>query len=148
MPITKTYLPPEARTVQNEDGTETTKMVTPWEVKWEKDEKKDPEGKERHELDDVFKDSAPQMMHDGWKEWDAIGETTITKPDGSTDVVRADKEHLYRSQPGFCVHATRPTFTCNVPWEGSLKREGITRQRILYKDGERIVLEEKHGYHA
>lgn len=143
MPITKTYLPPEARTVKNPDGTETTKMVTPWEVKWEKDEKKDPEGKERHELDDVFKDSGPEMMHEGFNEWKSIGETKITRPDGSTDIVRADKEELYRRQPGFCVKATRPTFTVNVPWIGSLRRQGITRQRILYRDGVSTVLMEK-----
>jgi len=140
MPIEKTYLPPEARTERQPDGTWKTKMVTPWEIK--------ATGKEVNELSDAFKDSGPAMMHESWKEWKSIGEETITKPDGSTDTVRADKLDQYRQMPGFCVSATRPTFTVNVPWEGSLRKQGITRQRILYKDGQAVILEEKHGYHA
>lgn len=147
MPIEKVYLPPEPRTVQNSDGTETTKTVHPWEVRWTKDEKGDPEGKERHELDDMFKESGPDMFHEGLTEWEKVGETKITRPDGSIDTVRADKEQLYRDQPGFCVKAVRPTFTVNVPWSGSLRREGITRQRILYKNGVKTVLMEKRYGH-
>lgn len=135
MPIEKVYLPKEARIVKQPDGTTKTEIVEPYEIK--------ATGKEVYELQDAFKDSGPAMMHDGWKEWNSIGETTITRPDGSTDVVRADKEEMYRSQPGFCVTATRPTFTCNVPWEGSMKARGLRREKILYKNGERIVLEAK-----
>lgn len=141
MPIEKVWLPPEKRTVKNPDGTETTKTVNPWEIR--------ASGKEVNELSDAFKDSGPEMMHEGWKEWNSIGETTITKPDGSTDVVRADKEHLYQAMPGFCKSATRPTFTVNVPWTGSMKKEGITRARYRYENGERVTVEEKRiGYHS
>ena len=134
--LEKRYFRPEARIVKNDDGTQTQKTVEPWEVH--------ATGKKCYELKGAFKDSAPQMMQDGWKEWQKIGEVTITKPDGSTDVVRADKEQMYRDQPGFCVHATKPTFTCNVPWEGSMRRLGIKRQRVgkhvtetWYHDGRR-----------
>jgi len=131
MPIEKKWFPPEARL--QKDGS--TKIVRPWEIT--------ATGKEVHELDDAFKDSGPEMMQEGWKEWNSVGETTITKPDGSTDVVRADKEHLYRNMPGFCERAVRPTFTVNVPWEGSMRRDGLSYTKILYKDGERVVLEAK-----
>lgn len=137
MSLEKIDLPPRYEFEKQDDGTVKRKEIPQWEIR--------ATGKDVQALRGAFKDSAPQMMHEGWKEWQSIGETKITRPDGSTDVVRADKEALYRSQPGFCVHATRPTFTCNAPWEGSLKRLGIRRQKILYRDGQRIVLEEKHG---
>jgi hypothetical protein len=144
MSIEKVYLPPEQRTILNTDGTvKEVKTVNPWEIR--------ATGKDVQQLRGIFKDSAPQMMHEGFQEWKSIGETKITRPDGSVDTVRADKEEMYRKQPGFCVHATRPTFTLNVPWEGSLKQEGIKRQRITkdytetwYHDG-RHVLEERNG---
>jgi len=132
MPIEKIDLPAEPRTTMMPDGTCRTELVPQWEIR--------ATGKEVQELRGVFKDSAPQMLHEGWKEWNSIGETTITKPDGSTDVVRADKEHLYRNQPGFCVTATRPTFTVQG-FEG-MRRSGLTRFRALYKDGVRTVMEE------
>ena len=136
MPIEKVYLPPEQRPVLNPDGTvKEVKTVHPWEIR--------ASGKEVQELRGVFKDSAPQMMHEGFNEWKSIGETKITRPDGSVDTVRADKEAMYRSQPGFCVSATRPIFT--VHGFGSMKKEGITRARYLYSKGERITLEEKRG---
>lgn len=130
MPIEKKWLQPEARI--QKDGS--TKIVRPWEIT--------ATGKEVHELDDAFKDSGPAMMHDGFNEWKSIGETTITKPDGSTDVVRADKERLYRDMPGFCVQATRPTFVLDVPWEGSMKRRGLRYSKTIYRDGTATVVEE------
>lgn len=135
MPIEKVYLPPEARTVKNPDGTETTKMVTPWEIR--------ASGKEVNELKGAFKDSGHQMMHEGWKEWNSIGETKITRPDGSVDTVRADKEQLYRQQPGFCVSATRPGIVCDVPWEGSMRRRGLMYSKTIYRDGVATVVEER-----
>lgn len=133
MPIEKVYLPKEARTVKKKDGTTETKIVQPWEIR--------ATGKEVQELRGAFKDSAPQMMHEGWKEWNDIGETTITKPDGSTDVVRADKEPMYRAQPGFCERRVRPGVT--VSGFGSMKRDGVTRFKASYSNGVRTVLEER-----
>ena len=122
MPIEKVDLPPRYEVATGDDGKPCMKEIPQWEIK--------ATGKEVYELRGVFKDSAPQMMHDGWLEWQRIGEEVITKPDGSTDIVRADHLDNYRRQPGFCVKATRPTFTCNAPWEGSMKRQGIIRQWI------------------
>lgn len=127
MSIEKTWLPPEARI--QPDGS--TKIVHPWEIK--------ATGKDCMELKDAFKDSGPEMMHEGWKEWNSIGETTVTLPNGKTDVVRADKEHLYRSMPGFCERRVRPGIT--VSGFGGMKREGLTRCRIRYANGERIIEE-------
>jgi hypothetical protein len=94
------------------------------------------------ELKGIFKESAPQMMHEGWKEWNSIGEEKITRPDGSVDTVRADKLEMYRKQPGFCVRATRPTFSADG--FGGMKREGITKMRIRYSNGVRTVEEVKY----
>ena len=135
--IEKVYLPPEQRTVLNPDGTvKEVKTVTPWEiratgVKYVK------------ELKGIFKESAPQMMHEGWKEWNSVGEEKITRPDGSVDTVRADKVAMYRQQPGFCVAATRPTFNLAVPWEGSMKRRGLRYSKTIYRDGVATVVEER-----
>lgn len=79
------------------------------------------------------------MMQDGWKEWQKYGQETITKPDGTTDVVRADKLQMYRDQPGFCVQRIRPGIT--ISGFGGMKREGLTRMRIRYSNGERIIEE-------
>jgi len=135
LPIEKVDLPPRLEVSLGEDGKPVEKWIPQWEI--------NASGKEVGELQGMFKDSAPQMMHETWKEWKAIGEEKITKPDGSTDVVRADQVENYRRMEGFCVSATRPTFACNVPWEGSLKKRGLRREKILYKNGERIVLEAK-----
>ena len=136
--IEKIGLPPRYEYETGPDGKVVEKVIPQWEIR--------ARGKKYvQELRGVFKDSAPQMMHEGWKEWNSIGEEKITRPDGSVDTVRADKLEMYRRQPGFCVSATRPTFTCNVPWEGSMKRDGITRARYRYVNGERITLEEKRG---
>jgi hypothetical protein len=147
LPIEKIELPPRIEQTVKEDGTVEEKRIPQWEIK--------ATGKEVQELRGAFKDTAPQMMHDTWKEWKAIGEAKITRPDGSTDVVRADHEPMYRQQPGFCVHATRPTFTMSG-W-GRMKAYGIVRQRIkwmsdgkltetVYADGRKeSVLEESNG---
>lgn len=125
--LEKVYFEKEHRTVVNpETGQEETKQVQPWEIR--------ATGRKTKELKGAFKDSAPQMMHEGWKEWNSIGETKITRPDGSVDTVRADKEEMYRQQPGFCVSATRPTFGVNG--FGLARELGIVRQRIKWaKEG-------------
>lgn len=134
--LEKVYFAKEARIVKRDDGTEYTKLVEPWEIR--------AKGvKKVKELRGAFKESAPQMFHENWKEWKRIGEETITKPDGSTDVVRADKLQGYREMPGFCVHATRPTFLLAVPWEGSMKRRGLTYSKTIYRDGVATVVEER-----
>lgn len=144
--LEKVYFPETWKMMPQKDGTQKAELVEPWEVR--------ATGRKTEQLRGAFKDIAPQMMHEGWKEWNSIGETTITKPDGSTDVVRADKEEYFRGVPGFCERATRPTFTVNVPWEGAMKRDGIRRQRITkhytetwYRDG-RHVLEERNGHNG
>lgn len=131
MPIEKVDLPPRVETSLGEDGKPVTKMIPQWEI--------NATGKEVHELDGIFKDSAPQMMHETWKEWKEIGETVITRPDGSKDTIRADKEQLYRNHEGFCVHAVRPTFS--VDGFGGMKRAGLTRFKARYVNGQREVLE-------
>jgi len=112
--LEKRWFRKEARNVKGEDGTERTEIVEPWEIH--------ATGKKCYELKGAFKDSGPQMMHEKMMEIEKIGEVTITRPDGSLFRVRADKEHLFLDQPGYCQHAVRPTFTCNVPWVGSMRR--------------------------
>lgn len=135
MPIEKVDLEPRYEVDINDQGKPYMKEIPQWEI--------NASGEEVKELEGIFKGTAHQMLHDSWKEWQSIGEETITKPDGSTDVVRADHLENYRRQPGFCVKATRPTFTCNVPWVGSMRKRGLVHEKILYKNGERIVLEAK-----
>lgn len=143
--LEKVYFEKEMRIVNHDDGTQSQKLVEPWEIRAKGN-------KHLQALRGAFKESGPQMFHDNWKEWKRIGEETITKPDGSTDVVRADKLQSYREMPGYCVHATKPTFTVNVPWEGSMKRQGIRRQRIAkdyietwYHDGRHVLEERRVG---
>lgn len=132
--LEKVYFEKQHRTsVNHETGLEETKQVQPWEIR--------ATGRKTQELKGAFKDSGPEMMHEGWKEWNSIGETKITRPDGSVDTVRADKEEMYRNQPGFCETATRPTF--NVDGFGGMKRLGLTRLKIRFHNGEREVLEAK-----
>ena len=132
--LEKRWFRKESRNVAQADGTEKMEIVEPWEVH--------ATGRKVYELKGAFKDSGPQMTHEKLEEIKKVGEVTITKPDGSPYMVRADTEHVFRDQPGYCVHATRPTFTLNVPWTGSMKREGIRRQKITrrytetwYQDG-------------
>lgn len=141
--LEKRWFREEIRTTKQDDGTVKAETIKPWEIH--------ATGRKCYELKGAFKKSAPEMIQNGLKEWDQYGGVTITKPDGTTDVVRADKEYMYRDMPGFCERAVRPTFTCNAPWEGSMKRDGIMRQRITknytetwYRDG-RHVLQENHG---
>jgi len=132
--LEKRWFRKEAQNKTQPDGTVKTEIVEPWEVH--------ATGRKCQELKGAFKDSGPQMTHEKLTEIGKVGETTITKPDGSPFRVRADKEHLFLDQPGYCQHAVRPTFTCNVPWVGSMRREGIVRQKIAkhyvetwYRDG-------------
>jgi hypothetical protein len=133
LPIEKVDLPPRIETSVGEDGRPVEKVIPQWEVR--------ATGKEVQELRGAFKDTAPQMMHDGMKEWEAGGgNLTITKPDGTTDVIRADKEQLYRSQNmGFCEHRVRPGIM--VDGFGGMKRQGLSRFKVRYHEGQREVLE-------
>lgn len=134
--IEKIDLPPRYEYETQPDGSVKEKVIPQWEVR--------ARGvKYVKELRGIFKDSAPQMMHDGWKEWNAIGEEKITRPDGSVDTVRADKVQMYREHPGFCVTATRPTFNVDVPWEGSMKRRGLMYSKTIYRDGQAVIVEER-----
>ena len=131
MPIEKKDIEPRYEPAIGDDGKPYMKAIPQWEI--------NATGKEVNELEGIFKDSAPQMMHDTWKEWQSVGEATITKPDGSTDVVRADHFENYRQMPGFCVKATKPTFMVNG--FGGMKAAGIRRMKIRYHNGEREILE-------
>mgnify|MGYP001478760318 CR=1 FL=1 len=131
MPIEKIDLPPRFEEVKREDGTTEIKTIPRWEIK--------ASGKEVQELKGIFKDSAPQMMHEGLAEFKRIGGTRVSLPNGSTDVVRSDMVEKYRGMPGFCVNATRPTFTFDG--FGGMKAAGLTRMRIRYHNGQREVLE-------
>ena len=109
--IEKIDLPPKIEQTIHPDGTVTEKRIPQWEIK--------ARGKKYvKELRGIFKDSAPQMMHEGVKEWNAHGgDLKITRPDGSTDIIRADKEPLYRAMPGFCQTRIRPGITMpHMPW--------------------------------
>ena len=150
MPIEKIDLPPRVETSLREDGTVETKHIPQWEI--------NATGKEVYELEGIFKNSAPDMMHETWKEWKSIGEETITKPDGSTDVVRADWVDRYKAHEGFCVKSIRPTFS--MDGMGGMRAQGIVRQKIkwtregkevhtVYADGrkETTFEEAMSGYH-
>lgn len=102
-------------------GEDKVRWVEPYEIK--------ATGKDCMELMGAFKDSKDAMLHEQSIAWDRVGETKITLPNGQVDTVRADKEQLYRNQPGCCKHATRPTFVVDVPWEGRAKREGFWKQK-------------------
>ena len=108
--LEKVYFEKEARTVKKDDGTEETKLVQPWEVR--------ATGRKVQELRGSFKDSGPEMFQQGLKDWeDHGGGLKITKPDGSVDEIRADKEELYRSMPGFCQSRIRPGIVMpQMPW--------------------------------
>ena len=81
-------------------------------------------------------------MHDGMKEWnDNGGDLKITRPDGSVDTIRADKEDMYRRQPGFCV--ARVSAGLTIDGFGGMRQKGLTRFKASYKDGVRTVLEER-----
>lgn len=133
MAIEKVDLPPEVKVTKLPDGTEKQEVVHPWEIR--------ATGKDCQELKGMFKESAKDMFHESLKEWQSIGETTITKPDGSTDVIRADKEHLYRNQKGFCQHRVRPGMV--VSGFGGMKARGLTKYRAVYKGSTVTVLEER-----
>ena len=110
--IEKIDLPPRIEQTVNPDGTVTEKRIPQWEIK--------ARGKKYvKELKGIFKDSAPQMMHEGLKEWkDKGGDLKITRPDGSVDTIRADKEDQLRaSYPGFCKTRVRPGIMMpQAPW--------------------------------
>lgn len=100
--LEKVYFEGKARP----DGT----VSEPWEIR--------ATGRKVQELRGAFKDSAPEMLHQGMKEWsDGGGDLTITRPDGSSDTIRADKEQLYRSMPGFGVARVKVGITVpQMPW--------------------------------
>ena len=133
--IEKIDLPPRFEYETGPDGKVVEKVIPQWEIK--------AHGKKYvQELRGMFKDSAPQMMHEGFKEWnDNGGDLKITRPDGSVDTVRADKEEMYRRQPGFCESRVRPGMT--IDGFGDMKRRGLTRFKASYKNGVRTILEEK-----
>lgn len=134
--IEKIDLPPRFEYETGPDGKTIEKVIPQWEIK--------AHGKKYvQELKGIFKDSAPQMMHETWKEWKSIGEEKITRPDGSVDTVRADMVDKYRAHPGFCATAIRPTFVVDVPWEGSMKRRGLRYSKTIYRDGVATVVEER-----
>ena len=110
--IEKIDLPPRIEQTVNPDGTVTEKKIPQWEIK--------ARGvKYVKELKGIFKDSAPQMIHEGMKEWnDNGGDLRITRADGSSDIIRADKEQMLRATyPGLCQHRLRPGITMpHMPW--------------------------------
>ena len=129
--LEKVYFEKRAK-IDEETGE--TKFVQPWEIR--------ATGKKVQELKGAFKDSGPEMMHQGVKEWEkGGGDLKITRPDGSVDVVRADKEEMYRRQPGFCKARVRPGI--EVDGFGEMKRRGLTRFKASYRNGVRTVLEER-----
>lgn len=126
--LEKVYFRPEARA----DGT----LSEPWEIR--------ATGRKVNELRGAFDDVKHSMLHESEKEWKQNGgDCVITKPDGSTDTVRADWEQNYRQMSGFCVAATKPTFLVAAPWEGSMKRRGLTYSKTVYRDGQAVVIEER-----
>lgn len=134
--LEKVYFPEHWKMVQQQDGTEKAELVEPWEVR--------ATGRKTNALRGAFKDVKDSMLHEGMKDWEAGGgDLKITRPDGSVDTVRADKEHLYRQMPGFCQSATRPMLVCNVPWEGSMKRRGLRYSKSVMRDGELVTVEER-----
>ena len=133
--IEKIDLPPRYEYETGPDGKVVEKVIPQWEIRAKG-------SKYVQELRGIFKDSATEMMHEGMKEWNANGgDLKITRPDGSVDTVRADKEELYRRQPGFCETATRPTVGVNG--FGGMRKRGLTRFKASFKGGEMTVLEER-----
>lgn len=129
--LEKVWFQPQAKP----DGT----LTEPWEVR--------ATGRKVNELRGAFKDTAPQMLQEGMKSWEAGGgDLVITKPDGSTDTVRADMESQYRNLPGFCETRVNPGI--QVSGFGGMQRDGLKRYRATagcreywYTDG-RYVKEE------
>jgi hypothetical protein len=108
--LEKVYFQKEARIIKHDDGTQETKIVEPWEIR--------AEGRKLQELRGAFKETAPEMLHNGMKEWEKGGGTlVVTKPDGTTDTIRADKEQMYREMHGFCKTRVRPGIMMKqMPW--------------------------------
>lgn len=103
--LEKVYFEPRAVV---EDGK--TRISEPWEIR--------ATGKKVNELKGAFKQQAPEMLHQGMQDWaQGGGDLKITRPDGSSDIVRADKEHLYRQMPGFCESRIRVGVVMpHMPW--------------------------------
>lgn len=142
MPIEKIWEPEYKRPVCNDDGSQKfdehgkpmEETVRPWRI--------EATGKEVNELRGTFKDTAPQMLHESAKEWEARGGSVkITKPNGEVDDVRADLLDRYRAKPGFCKTRIRPGIT--VSGFGGMRKRGISRYRAVYSKGTVTVLEER-----
>lgn len=129
--LEKVWEQPYDRVSILEDGTKKVERVEPWEIR--------ATGKKCQELKGAFKDTAPQMLHEQSELNKKIGMEKVTLPNGTVDEFRADQVDMLRQRPGVCQTRIRPGIM--VSGFGGMKREGLTRVKIRYVKGERIIEE-------
>lgn len=126
--LEKIWEQPYDRLTVQEDGTEKTERVEPWEVR--------ATGKKVQELRGAFKESAPQMLHEQAELNKKIGMQRITLADGSVDSVRADHVDKLRARPGVCRTRIRPGITMpQMPWH---KPCGHSRYQTCHCEGDNL----------
>ena len=102
--LTKIYERPYDRI--KEDGT--VERVEPWEIK--------ATGRKVQELKGIFKESARENIQEQTKANEQIGMEKITTPQGTVDLIRADRIPMLKEH-GFCRTRTRPAITMpQMPW--------------------------------
>lgn len=94
-------------------------------------------GKDLEAAKGIFKEQARENLHQQSQEWKQKGSLVISDPLGRRTVIRADREEELRAH-GYGVAATKAMFRVNG--FSKTRRGGLRREKILYRNGERIVL--------
>lgn len=99
-------------------------------------------GKDVHALRGVFKESSLRSMHQAENFRKKGGSELLPSPDGKMVEVPGFLVENYRSM-GFGKVASKPSF--RMSGFGGMKRDGFTRCRYVYRDGERVTLKEERN---
>ena len=100
-------------------------------------------GKDVQALRGVFKDSSQKQLHQAHNFRNAEGSERLPSPDGKMFEIPGFLVDNYKSM-GFGKRATRPSFS--MSGFGGMKKEGFTRCKYVYRDGQRVTLmEERNG---
>lgn len=124
--LEKVWEKPYDRT--NPDGS--VERVEPWEVR--------ATGRKCQELKGIFKDSAPQMLHEQAMLNQTVGMEKVTLADGRVDEVRAsDVDKVRKIVPGSCRSRIRPGIMMSqMPWH---KPCGHSKHQACHCEEERQV---------
>jgi len=94
-------------------------------------------GKDVQAARGLFKEQAQQNLHEQATEWKRHGSVVISDPLGRRTEIRADREDYLRGQ-GYGVAATKSMIRVNG--FSKTRRGGVRKEKILYRNGTRIVL--------